>query len=354
MEVTHQPTAATEPRTNAWFAELLCRAADETQYSTVQRCALRRAGRAAFRWPVEAATLLHEGRALTELRFVGPWLARLMADWAAASPDLSDIPAVRRAFLTRTEVTSILRRHRPIAVRGDLQMHTEDSDGTASVRAMALAAQERGLEYIAITDHSKGLAIAHGMDERQLAEQGRTIRALNDELARASGPRVLRAVEMNLSPRGDGDLDPDFLRSLDVVLGAFHSRLRVTEDETPRYLAALANPRVHVLAHPRGRIFNFRLGLRADWPRVFACARERDRAVEIDAFPDRQDLDVELLELARESGVRISLGSDSHAPHQLEFLDYAIAAALHVGIPAERIVNCLPVEELLAWTASLG
>jgi DNA polymerase (family 10) len=105
-------------------------------------------------------------------------------------------------------------------------------------------------------------------------------------------------------------IDPAFLATLDLVLGAFHSRLRVTEDQTDRYLAALDNPTVHVLAHPRGRIYDFRLGLPADWGRVFERARQRDRAVEVDAFPDRQDLDRDLLAIARDTGVRISIGSD--------------------------------------------
>jgi DNA polymerase (family 10) len=108
-------------------------------------------------------------------------------------------------------------------------------------------------------------------------------------------------------------------RGLDLVLGAFHSRLRVTEDQTDRYLAALRNPAIDVLAHPRGRIYNFRSGLRAEWGRVFECAAKENRAVEIDAYPDRQDLDVELLRLARETGVLISIGSDAHAPGRSPF-----------------------------------
>jgi histidinol phosphatase-like PHP family hydrolase len=230
-------------------------------------------------------------------------------------------------------------------------MHTTGSDGTASVREMALAGVARGHEYVAITDHSKGLRIANGMDERQISEQGEEIRRLNDEPA-AAGFRVLRAVETNLSPGGQGDLDPGFLAGLDLVLAAFHSRLRVTEDQTERYLAALDHAYFHVLAHPRGRIFNFRAGLKADWGRVFERARERDRAVEVDGYPDRQDLDVDLLRLARETGVRISFGSDAHAPYQLAFLDYSIAAARLAGIPDDRIVNCMTADELLSWTRS--
>lgn len=338
---------------NAAISELLCAASEQKDISNQQRRALRRAGRAAWRWPIEASTLLAADRSLTELRFVGPWLARKIADWIADEAPAPDPPPLRRGFLTRVEVDRVLKAmpdYRPI--QGDLQVHTLGSDGTESIAAMAHAAAERGLRYLAITDHSRGLAIANGMNEEQLARQGEDIRRLN--ATQADGElRVLRAVEMNLSPSGAGDLDREFLRGLDLVLGAFHSRLRVVEDQTERYLAALRNPDVHVLAHPRGRIFNHRLGLRADWRRVFECAREHDRAVEIDGYPDRQDLDGDLLALARETGVRISLGSDAHAGWQLEFLDFSIAAARRVGIDDERIINCMNADDLLAWTASL-
>jgi histidinol phosphatase-like PHP family hydrolase len=189
------------------------------------------------------------------------------------------------------------------------------------------------------------------MDEDAFIRQGETIDRVNEELA-ATGFRVLRAVETNLSPAGQSDFEPSFLTRFDLVLGAFHSRLRVTEDQTERYLAAFRDAFFHVLAHPRGRIYNFRLGLQADWPRVFACARELDRAVEIDGYPDRQDLDLDLLSLARETGVRISIGSDAHAPEQLEFLDYGIAAAIRAGIPQERIINCMTAEQLLSWASA--
>ena len=337
--------------TNAVLAELLCVAAEEPQRTDQQQRALRRAGRAAFRWPVEAFDILTAGRSLTELRGVGPWLERIIAAWFATPPAIPIPPPIRRNFLTQVDVEHRLRGALPgPPIRGDLQTHTLGSDGNASVRAMAEAAAARGLEYVAITDHSKGLRIANGMTEAQLTQQGEEIDHLNEEVE-SSHFRVLRAVEMNLSPTGDGDLDPQFLKSLDLVLGAFHSRLRVTEDQTERYLAALRNPDIHVLAHPRGRIFNFRFGLHADWPAVFACARDGDRAIEVDGYPDRQDLDIELLRTARDCGTLISFGSDAHAPEQLEFLDFSIAAARQLGIPAAQILNCKTSDELLIWTA---
>ena len=112
------------------------------------------------------------------------------------------------------------------------------------------------------------------------------------------------------------------------MLGAFHSALRKTEDQTERYINALNLRGLHILGHPRGRIYNFRLGLQADWLKVFERAAKLGKAVEIDCYPDRQDLDVERLKLARKAGVRISLGTDSHHPWQLDFIQFGMAAAV--------------------------
>jgi len=154
---------------------------------------------------------------------------------------------------------------------------------------------------------------------------------------------------MNLNPLGEGDMDPAALRSLDIVLGSFHSALRRKEDETERYLAAVRNPHIQILGHPRGRIYNYRSGLRADWETVFREATRLDKAVEIDAYPDRQDLNLSLLKIAKRCGTRISMGTDAHHPWQLEFIDLALAAALAAKIPPERIVNFIPLKELRAW-----
>ena len=156
-----------------------------------------------------------------------------------------------------------------------------------------------------------------------------------------------------MNPRGEGDMEPRSLARLDLVIGAFHSSLRTKEDQTARYLAALRNPDIQILAHPLGRIYNYRLGLKADWPRVFAEAAKLNKAVEIDSYPDRQDLNVTLLRLAREAGVRISLGTDSHHPEQLEFIELGLAAAVKAKIPAERIVNFMPLPQLREWVQNV-
>ena len=144
-------------------------------------------------------------------------------------------------------------------------------------------------------------------------------------------------------------MDSRALHSLDLVLGSFHSALRRKEDQTARYLGAIRNPDIQILGHPRGRIYNYRLGLHADWERVFGEATRLDKAMEIDAYPDRQDLNVSLLKIAKRCGTRISMGTDAHHPWQLEFIDLALAAALAAKIPPGRIVNFMPLTKLRAW-----
>ena len=355
-KITSKGQFSTEalPLSNRQIAELLI--LEGEKHEGYKRKAYFRAAHSAFVWPEEAGCLSQAGRSLTELVGIGPSLAKTISAWLADPPAVPLPPALRRNFLTLTEARQVIDAHPKwrTHLKGDLQMHTTWSDGAGSVRDMADAALERGYEYIAITDHTKGLKIAGGIDEVELAKQASEIEAVNQELRRTKKNfRVLRSVELNLSPSGEGDLDCGFLDGLDIVLGSFHSQLRVKEDQTARYLAALENPCVQILGHPRGRVYNYRIGLNADWSKVFARAAQLDKAVEIDAYSDRQDLDVELLQIARREGVRISFGSDSHHPWQLLFLDLALAAAILSGIPEERIVNFMPADELLKWVKSV-
>lgn len=343
----------TRPR-NSEVAELLARAA-ETAKMPLQK-ALRRASRKAFMWPEEVSWLLAQGRDLTELPAVGPHLARLIGGWIQNPPEVPPSPEIRRGFLTAAEARSQLAKNPKFgsAVKGDLQMHTQWSDGSGTVEDMARAAGERGYEYIAITDHSKGLKIAGGINEEQLLNQAEEIKAVNASMrAEGLGVEVLRSIELNLNPAGAGDMDPRSLRDLDLVLGCFHSSLRKKEDQTERYLSALRNPDIQILGHPRGRIYNFRLGLNADWERVFGLVAELDKAVEIDGYPDRQDLNVDLLKLAKKAGCRISMGTDSHDPLQLRFMEYSLAAASLAGISADRILNFMSAGQLREWVGTV-
>ena len=340
---------------NTDIAELLAQQA-ERETGILSR-AFRRAARSAFLWPEEVTDLVMQNRSLTELRSVGPFIEKQIRNWIDKPPRRAKtVPAIRQDFISLAEARRLLAA-RPgwrSKIRGDLQMHTRWSDGSGTVAEMAGVAANRSYEYIAITDHSKTLKIAGGIDERALKRQGVEIAKINVALSK-SAPHVtvLRSIEMNLNPRGEGDMSPDSLRSLDVVLGSFHSALRTTEDQTERYLAALRNPHIHILGHPRGRIYNFRIGLKADWPRVFAEAAKLDKALEIDCYPDRQDLNVALLKIAREHGTRISLGTDAHHGWQLEFIDLGLAAALRAKISADRIVNFMSLLELRAWAKSV-
>jgi histidinol phosphatase-like PHP family hydrolase len=334
--------------TNADIAEMLAREAEHAK-QPLQR-ALRRAARRAFLWPDEVSNLCQKGESLTQLPGIGPHLNRLILQWLSKPSETTDPAALRQDFLTWTAARSIREQHKSLfeMVKGDLQMHTTWSDGSASIQEMAEAAALRGYAYIAITDHAKGLKIAGGIDENQLARQSEEIGEVN-RFMRDRGLHVLRSVELNLSPDGLGDMDENSLQRLDLVLGCFHSALRRKEDQTERYMAALRNPSVDILGHPRGRIYNFRLGLKADWQKVFALAAQLDKAVEVDCYPDRQDLNVDLLRLAKQEGCWISIGTDSHGPSQLAFMDLGIAAISLAGIDTERILNFLSLDQLRNW-----
>jgi histidinol phosphatase-like PHP family hydrolase len=339
---------------NAGLAELLAAKAEAARPPLTK--AFRRASRRALLWPVEAGTLLREGRSLTELSGIGPYLEKVIEDWVDHPPAIPAPPALRAGFLTLTQARAVLTRNPawPSALKGDLQMHTNWSDGSGSLADMADAANQRSYEFIAITDHSKGLKIAGGIDENQLRRQSVEIEITNERLRQSgSGLRLLRSIELNLNPRGEGDMDVAALSELDLVLGCFHSSLRRKEDQTDRYLAALSNPAIQILGHPRGRIYNFRAGLTADWARVFALAAKLDKAVEIDCYPDRQDLSFDLVVLAKRAGCRISLGTDAHGPSQLSFIEFGLASALLAGVQRERILNFLSVDELTSWVDGL-
>jgi histidinol phosphatase-like PHP family hydrolase len=339
---------------NSNIAELLAIQAEDAAPPADR--ALRRASRRAFLWTEEASELVLRGRSLTELAGVGPYIERLIKQWLDEDAAPPDKPEIRRGFLSLMQARSAVAK-KPTwmnELKGDLQMHTEWSDGEDSIVEMLEAAAERNYEYIAITDHSKGLKIAGGIDEVQLEEQAKEIEEANDSMRRAGKKlRALRSIELNLNPRGEGDMDSCALRKLDIVLGCFHSSLRKKEDQTERYLAALRNPDIQILGHPRGRIYNHRLGLTADWAKVFDTAAELDKAVEIDSYPDRQDLSSDLVALARKAGCRISLGTDSHGPSQLRFIEFGAASAVMNGVKREHILNFMVAEELLAWVGSV-
>ena len=337
------------------LSELLLHASSQEEGH--RRLALERAAKAAWTWEEEAADLAGSGRPLTELRAVGPWVGDLIHGWLAERPDVPEPDETRRGFLTTAEVRAVLGADPSWVAtpHGDLQVHSTDSDGALALEEMAGAAAQLGRTYIACTDHSASLKVAHGMTRAEVEDQRRRIDARNAaSSASGSSFRILRSMEMDVFVDGSGDTEPDVLDGLDLVLGAFHTKLRDPDDATERYLAALANPTVHVLAHPTTRMFGRRRGLIAEWPRVFAEAARLGRAIELDATPRRQDLSVELARIAAAEGVRwFSMGSDAHDAQELRHLPIAMATAALAGIPRERILNYLPASQVVEWAAAV-
>ncbi len=331
-------------------------AAAEEEATPHRRQALDRAGKEAWRWPEEAAAMLEAGRPLTELRSVGPWVAERLEGWIVDPP--AEVPVfdeTRRGFLTYAQINEALAldTERASTPHGDLQMHTTGSDGRATLEEMVSGARAAGRTFVAVTDHSESLTVAGGMTPEDRREQGEAIDATNAAAAASGEPfRVLRSIEMDVFPDGTIDAAPETLAPLDVVLGAFHSKLRSKQDETERYLAALRQPSIDILAHPTTRMFGRRQGLVADWRRVFAEATSRGVAVELDGSPARQDLPVHLAQLALAEGVEwFSMGSDAHAVAELSYLRASLAIAALARIPRERILNYRTPDEVRAWVS---
>ena len=259
---------------------------------------------------------------------------------------------LREGFLSRAEVLATLKNRRLHGVsledyRGDLQMHSTYSDGSQTLETIVATGIARGYEYAAVTDHSYGLPIARGVSMANLAQQHREIDRLNATYAGRF--RLIKGIEANILADGTVDMTPEERQTLEVVVAAPHSALRSSGDQTERMLAAVRTPGVHILGHPRGRKYGTRPGVSADWDRIFEAAARATVAVEIDGDPRRQDIDYRLAERALAAGCIFALDSDAHAPDEWEFAETAVAHARRAGIPAERVVNCWPVDFLLGW-----
>lgn len=236
-------------------------------------------------------------------------------------------------------------------LRGDLQMHTTYSDGTASVEEMARAAIERGYEYIAITDHSVSLSVAGGVSPDGLKRQREEIDAVNVKLAdEGVGFKVFAGSEVDIL--GDGRLDykDDVLASLDYVLVAIHQGFSRDERKVmSRFKGALENPYVTCIAHPTGRLINQRDPYAVNVPQLIEWAAERDIAIEINAFPERLDLSDVNARLARDAGVDILINTDAHRPEQLALIEYGVAVARRAWLEPKNVVNTLPLAEMEKW-----
>ncbi len=231
-------------------------------------------------------------------------------------------------------------------LRGDLHMHTTATDGRADAETMAVAARAAGLEYIAITDHSRAIAMANGLDEDRAREHARAIRALN---ARLDGITVLAGIECDIRPDGSMDLADDCLAELDLVIASVHSAFNQDASQmTERLLRAIACPWVDVLGHPTGRLILKRDPYAFDADRVFTAAARAGVALEINSQVDRLDLDEVHARLARERGVRLVVDSDAHSPAALGNLRWGAAVARRAWLEPADVLNTRPVDECRA------
>ncbi len=230
------------------------------------------------------------------------------------------------------------------AVRGDLHVHTEWSDGSDSIQAVAEAAHALGYEYIAICDHAGGMPFARGLTEERLRDQEKEIERVNRGL---DGLTVLAGTECTINAKGDLDLPGRVLEDLDIVVAGIHSGFRMPEPEmTARVLAALENEHLDILAHPTGRILRKREAVSLSLPRVFAAAAGRGLLLEINAYPSRLDLSDTNCRSAKDRGVRFALGTDAHARENLWHMKLGVATARRGWLSAPDIVNTLSLKDL--------
>ena len=229
-------------------------------------------------------------------------------------------------------------------LRGDLQAHTVASDGKATLEEMARAAQARGYEYLAITDHSPSLRVAGGLEVERLARQMDEIDRLNETL---EGFRLLKSSEIEILPDGSLDLPDDLLARLDVRICAIHSRLNLSrEAQTERVLRAMDNPYFGILAHPTERLIGQRPPIEIDMERLLRGARERGCYVEVNAQPYRLDLDDVYCRLAKEIGVRVAISTDAHSPGELDYMRFGVDQARRGWLEPDDVLNTRSWEDL--------
>ena len=354
QRVSHRPKRRST--TNGELAEALF-ALSESEPPGERRIALLRAGYATF----DAQGHAHR----SAVDDAPPWLKPLieqLADCRSADALHAAVERLaaghqprrrssRAGYLSRAEVTETLRSGPadllPKRLRGACHWHTRDSDGKASVESMARACRKRGFAWSMVTDHSRGLEVASGLDREGLRLQRRRIEKWNQ--LHAEEHRLFQGLEVEVLDKGTLDVPKGERLEVDCVVAAVHSRFDPDRDQTDRLLRAISTPGVHILAHPRGRHFHHRPGLKARWEKVFAACAEAGVAVEINGFPRRQDLDPDLARLAVDCGCDISLASDAHAVPHLEFDAYACAIAMRAEVPRERIINVLHPDEFEVW-----
>ncbi|MDQ4013647.1 MAG: PHP domain-containing protein [Thermoproteota archaeon] len=255
-------------------------------------------------------------------------------------------------------------------MQGDLQVHSSDTDGMMSIKDIALAAKEKfGLEYIVITDHTKNLALAHGLDEDRLLDQANKISELNDKLKNdfeyinekgqnsgisscisniSNNFRILSGAEVNIMKDGSLDIPSNILDKLDVVGAAIHSNFsQPVEVQTNRLIKASQNPSVDIIFHPTGRIINKRDGYPVNMERLINVAKDTGTVLEVDAHYNRLDLKDDHIRMAVQNGVKLAIDSDAHHYIHFAFLTFGIGQARRGWAKQSDIVNTLSADKMM-------
>jgi DNA polymerase (family 10) len=228
-------------------------------------------------------------------------------------------------------------------IRGEVHMHTVETDGRNTIEEMAEAAKERGYEYIAITDHSKNLAFANGLDDARAEQHIARIRAANRQI---DGITIMAGIEVDILAEGELDLSDSVLSQMDVVVASIHSAFNQEPQQmTDRLLRALSNPHVCILGHPTGRLLLRRDAYPFDMEAVLKAAKDNHVAMELNAYPDRLDLNDVHLRMARERGVKIVINTDAHHTSHFEKIKYGILQARRAWLTPSDVLNTLPLDD---------
>jgi len=333
-----------------------------------RRYAYRRAAYAVIGLSEAVADVVTAGT-LGDVPFIGPASARIVTEYVESGASPTVETAIERANAARTVAAHrelrggfishwfselVLAASLPGVVSlqdyaGDFQMHSTGSDGRQTLEDIVESGVALGYVRSAVTDHSYGLPIARGMSMEAASRQHAAVDALNHH--HRDRFRLYKGIEANILADGTLDLKPPEAAAFEMVVASPHSALRSAHDQTARMTAAVTTRGVHILGHPRGRRFDVRPGVRADWGAVFRAAADHEVAIEIDGFFDRQDVDCSLAAEALGIGCIFALDSDAHNARELWYARMAVAHARLARIPAERVVNCWSEEKLDAWLA---
>src|SRR6185437_3956737 len=226
---------------------------------------------------------------------------------------------------------------------GDVHMHTVETDGRNTIEEMAEAARERGYQYMAITDHSKNLAFANGLDDARAIEHIRKIRAANDA---EHGLRIFAGIEVDILADGSLDLSDSVLEQMDLVIAIVHSHFNQSPEEmTARLLKAIDNPNVSIVGHPTGRMLLRRDAYAYDMDAILKAAARNKVAMELNAYPDRLDLCDRHLRMAKQHGVKIVINTDSHHTSHMEKIRFGILQARRAWLTSGDVLNTLPADQ---------